>query len=59
MCAPLLSKYELQPADRLIHHQGKRREKRRRRDMEGFKRNVQKMERQREGGRGEVGGSGS
>lgn len=26
-CAPLLSKYELHPADRLIHHRGKRREK--------------------------------
>lgn len=22
MCAPLLSKYELHPADRLIHHRG-------------------------------------
>lgn len=43
--AALLSKYELHPADRLIHHQGKRREKWRRRDMEGTKRNVQKIER--------------
>lgn len=53
MCAALLSKYELHPADRLIHHQGKRRETWRRRDMEGTERNVQKMERgrKRRGGR--------
>lgn len=59
MRAPLLSKYELHPADRLIHHRGRRREKRRRRDMDESKRNVQKMERRREGRRGEVGGRGS
>lgn len=27
VCAPLLGKYELHPADRLIHHRGKRRGK--------------------------------
>lgn len=48
--APLLSKYELHPADRLIHHRGKRREKRRRRDMEGLR---EMSKRWRDGGREE------
>lgn len=48
MCAPLLSKYELHPADRLIHHRGKRGgrggwvARARWRDTERTKRNVQK-----------------
>ena len=52
MGSPLLSKYELHPADRLIHHRGKREEvcvcECGGGDMEGTKRNVQKMERGRE-----------
>lgn len=48
MCAPLLSKYELHPADRLIHHRGKRGGKVGWRDIERTKRNVQKTERGRE-----------
>ena len=64
MCAPLLSKYELHPVDRLIHHMGKRgkreedwRERERERERErarerergdGTERGVSKVERGRE-----------
>lgn len=57
MCAPLLSKYELHPADRLIHHRGK--------GWwgvggGGIQKGLREMsKRQREGGRREVGGIGS
>lgn len=64
MSAPLLSKYELHTADRLIHHRGKRGGKGGGeawcRDTERTKRNVQKKEKERgRVGRREVGGIGS
>lgn len=61
MCAPLLSKYELHPADRLIHHRGKRGKRGCRGRVEGYRKDQEKCpkDRKTEGGRGEVGGIGS